>query len=61
MSIYHDDQFRGMVDKLSDVMKMRAMKFKLTTGSYREQFELALSMEGQTTETGETLPPSGFL
>merc|ERR1712167_555251 len=56
VTIFHDDNFTNMVNRIEGIMKMRAMKFSTKTYSWREQFEDALTMEGAVTETEVKLP-----
>jgi solute carrier family 8 (sodium/calcium exchanger) len=58
VKILHDDQFTGMVSKVTALMKLRAERMSTGTSSWGEQFSSALTVEGPISDTGEELPPS---
>jgi len=56
--ILHDDQFTGMVSKVTALMKLRAQRMNTGTSTWGEQFSSALTVEGPSPRPERnSLPP----
>merc|ERR1719258_480898 len=53
ITICHDDQFTGMLDKMSSLMQVKQSKFSVGTATWSEQFVDAMNIEGGVGEDGE--------
>jgi len=60
VTICHDDEFAGMLDKISSISHEKQQKFSVGSATWAEQFVGAMNIEGGVGEDGEISDPALF-
>jgi len=58
VTVCQDDEFTGMLDKLTGLIELRKSKFVVGSSTWSSQFSDALTIEGEVDEAGEDQDPA---